>query len=69
MADRCPDRPNDNDGRDETCCLHDLLPGDKWYPGQVCCWCGLIFAPRWEEDGEYHGEYAPKYKKKKGKKR
>ena len=46
------------DGVHEACCLHDLpnrtpLPG-----GQVCCWCGIIYASRHDER-DAHGEYEP----------
>lgn len=47
------------EGVHEDCCLHDLRRGDKYFPGQVCCWCGLIFLARetwWTSD---HGEYEP----------
>lgn len=45
------------DGVHEDCCLHDLRPGHKHFPGQICCWCGDLFLPR--TDSKDHGMYEP----------
>lgn len=45
-------------GVHEDHCTHELPPDAEHAPGEVCCWCGDIFAPRY--DGNDHGEYLPK---------
>jgi hypothetical protein len=58
----CPDKPDENDGEDKCCCLHDLPDTDPMAPGRICCWCGDLFQPH--SDAQKHGEYKPTSKPK-----
>lgn len=47
------------EGVRENCCIHDLPASDKYAPGAVCCWCGLVYMDR-ERESTKHGQYLPK---------